>query len=222
MTCTEGGRGGGGARRQRLAGWLACFLSDSGKGGNGPWEGIWELTAWAERGREVGGIGESGRAEPGAGEIPASMICRVWAARKWPAGRQQQQQQQQQVEIREPGPWSWFTVARSGRGVKRLAAARCFGTGRCYSLLLKGEEPGESRNEWRLVCIQLRGLVAGVFVCLPNVSQIELQRNYYRRPSSEQSLARTASPASPASTACDPAHPHAQHWERHNLEYSTC
>jgi hypothetical protein len=60
------------------------------------------LTAWAPRGREAGGIGESGRAEPGAGEIPASMICRVRAALKWPAGRQRQQHQQQ-VEIREPG-----------------------------------------------------------------------------------------------------------------------
>jgi hypothetical protein len=66
------------------------------------------LTAWAERGREAGGIGESGRAEPGAGEIPASMICRVRAALKWPAGRQRQQLQQ--VEIREPGVGSQLRV----------------------------------------------------------------------------------------------------------------
>jgi hypothetical protein len=66
---------------------------------------------------------------------------------------------------RDQGARSWFTVARSGREVKRFAAARSFGTGHCYALLLKGEEPGESRNEGRLVCIQRRGLVAGVFVC---------------------------------------------------------
>jgi hypothetical protein len=137
------------------------------------------------------------------------MICRVWAAQKWPAGRQQLQQQQ--VEIREPGPWSWFTVARSGRGVKRLAAARYFGTGRCYSLLLKGEEPGESRNEWRLVCIQLRGLVAGVFVC-PTFLKSSFSGTIIDDPPASK-----AWPAQPA----QPAQPVIQHIHTHSIGRGT-
>jgi hypothetical protein len=123
----HGGRGGEGGRRRStapeagwLASWLAFFLI--WKGWKWPWEGIWELTAWAERGREAGGIGESGRAElwsrgrrdPGVDDLQGVGRSKKHAGRR---------QQQQQVEIREPGVGSQSRVVDLRCSVLQLRVA---------------------------------------------------------------------------------------------------